>query len=148
VDYQVTKNKISNTQPGVFFYYIRITAPSPSFVIDINQTNDGSGNHGQVSLFHIQNDDPNQIILYTQSCTKYGKAQVTSIGPGDVKVQVTGATTGQTFILSLKYTPKSIEGSVAPNPPTVAYAFKALLGTTPVPGSTVNLNLVKKNIIG
>ena len=66
---------------------------------------------------------------------------------GDVKVQVTGAVTGQTYILSIKYAPKSIQGSVVPNPSTVQYFFKTLLGTTPVTGSTQSLNLMKKGIV-
>ena len=121
----------------MFFYYVKITAPSPSFIIDLNQTKDTSGNHSQVLLFHVQNDDPNQIILFNQNCVKYTKVQVTSIGPGDVKLQVTGATTGQFLILSVKYSPKSIEGSVAPNPTTVQYTFKTLLGVNVVGGHVV-----------
>jgi hypothetical protein len=126
---------------------VKVTAPSSSFVLDVNQIKDGSGNHAQVLLFHILNDDPGQVMLFTSSCAKYGKATVTSMGPSDVKVQVTGATAGQVYILSLKYSPKSVIGSVAPNPTTVLYTFKTLLGANPVSGSSQGLNLVKKNII-
>src|SRR5262249_6555899 len=136
INYTTKNGKISSTNPGVFFYYVKVTAPSSTFDIKVNETNDQAA----ISLFHAQNDSASQIILYDfSSCAKAKVTNtVTSTGPGTVTVHVSGATTGQVFILSIKYDAKTgIVNGPVPNPAIVNYTFN----TPIVPGSSQGLQL-------
>ena len=141
--YSLNNGKIaSNINPGVFFYYTNVTAPSASFTIDILQTTNNTADGG-IDLFAVQNNSSSQIILYNADCTNSNLGQVTSTAGGHVVISVTGATAGQKFIVSVKYSAKSIVGDSTPSPANAEYDWATELNNTPpaLPGTAVHLNL-------
>jgi hypothetical protein len=113
---------VSNAIPGVFFYYASIVAPSGSFTINVKQTNDGDLN----KLFSIQNTQ--NIRLTNASCGNVGCNGSMINNNKEAKIVVNGATTGATYIISVKYDVKSIIGAVyngADNKST--YTFKTYI---------------------
>ncbi|MGH2704783.1 MAG: hypothetical protein ACRDJ4_06750, partial [Actinomycetota bacterium] len=144
IDYLVKRNKISSVAPGVFFYYSKVTAPSSTFTIGIAQditTTVLSGGESQYYFGVLQD----QVRLFNADCTNSSLGTVggTSTQP---TIQVTGASAGQQFIVSVKYEANSIVGKPKPNPTTFHYAFVTYLNS---PGNIVDkdangLNLVKK----
>ena len=64
---------------------------------------------------------------------------------GIAHVTITGASAGQTFIVSVKYNAGSLVGQNAPtSPTTVHYDFKTKVGALVVAQDPDGLNLVKK----
>ena len=113
-----TGGTVYNAVPGVMFYYSYVVAPASSFTIDVKQTNDGDLN----KLFKIQN--LSQVRLTTDSCGSISFAgSLINNGTGSRYV-VTGATPGATYVVSLKYDVKSIQGAVYSGPDRVStYTF-------------------------
>ncbi len=146
---KLTCRTVNNAVPGVFFYYASIVAPSGSFTINVKQTNDGDLN----KLFSIQNAA--NIRLTNASCGNVSCTSTMITGDKEAKIVVNGATTGATYIISVKYDVKSIVGATYTGPDDKStYTFKsyvnnvlqpATVGTidalagcvdnTPVPGS-------------
>jgi hypothetical protein len=108
---------IKNTAPGVIFYYSGLQAPSANFTITIQQTNNSSNG---TPFFDVQQGD--QVTLYNADCSNSSLGTL-SVVNGQVTLTITGATTGQVFILGAKYSPKSVVGAPAPVPATVHYDF-------------------------
>ena len=108
---------IKNAAPGVFFYYSSLTAPSSSFTITIQQTNNSTNG---TPFFDVQQG--NQVTLYNANCTNSSLGTL-SVVNGQVTLTVTGATAGQGFVVGAKYTTKSVVGAPAPAPATVHYDF-------------------------
>lgn len=96
----------------------------------------------------------NQITLWDPNCGKFTDAGVMSgVNNSQGTLTITNATPGATYVLSVKYNPKSIQGntysgSVAP---TVTYRFSAsvdnlndlaLNNFVPVANSQTTINLV------
>ena len=113
-----TGGTVYNAVPGVMFYYSYVVAPASSFTIDVKQTNDGDLN----KLFKIQN--VSQVRLTTGSCGSISFAgSLINSGTG-ARYVVTGATPGATYVVSLKYDVKSIQGAVYSGPDRVStYTF-------------------------
>jgi hypothetical protein len=140
VYYGVKKSLIHNTHPGVFFYYTQVTAPSPTFTVDIMQTKDNVS----FPYFGVHQDgDPNQEMrLFDAYCVKIGLGTETS--PGQVSFNISGATPGQVFILSVKYETASLVGTVVSHPyPTVHFDFSTWIGGVKVDEDTNGLDLFK-----
>ena len=119
--YSYTKAKtVDNANPGVFFYYTRFKAPATSFRITVKQTKSHSG----FKLFRTQQ---NQIRLWASDCgTSYLQE---GVGGTEPYIYVTGAAPGATYVLSVKYDSKSIEGSTFSGAaPDVTYTFTAYTG--------------------
>jgi hypothetical protein len=132
-------SKIFNTQPGVFFYYINVTAPASSFTVDILQTIQTTGATGP--LFGIMS-----TMAYDSGCNtlKSTNAKVSGSAADDV-IMFSGATAGKMYVIAVKYSPKSIVGQPKPSPANITYLFEAKV--TP-PGTVVTtspqtLNLTK-----
>jgi hypothetical protein len=137
VNYSVSGGKISGTNPGVFFYFMQLNAPSASFDITVTQsTNSSSG-----SLFHVLNDSAGQVNLFDANCNSSSLGTVTSTSPNAVTIHVTGATAGQLLIVAVKYQTKSLIDTNAPSPANPTYTFATKLGTTTIIGSAQGLTL-------
>jgi hypothetical protein len=135
--YGVKSGKINNVAPGVLFYYTQVTAPSASFKIDINQTNDNAA----FPLFAVQ-----QVVIYTADCKRYQNATVSTTN-GVTTLNVSGATAGQIFIVSVKYNPGTVVGTTVGNGPTfpeVVYTYKTEINDVFVATSADSLTLKKK----
>jgi uncharacterized repeat protein (TIGR01451 family) len=133
--YQVKSNKINSLSPGVIFYYNTISAPGPSFILNVVQTNGLTWKPMLVQGI-------NQAILYTANCNKASGVTVTTTNyPYTVKFTVTGATPNATYYLGIKYTPSNLVGQVVQIPyPTNTYTWS----TTGQAGSTASIPVQPK----
>ncbi|WP_333667160.1 T9SS type A sorting domain-containing protein, partial [Flavobacterium sp.] len=131
----ITGGTVTNAVPGVMFYYSNVVAPAASFTIEVKQSNDGDLN----KLFQVHGYDKGslqQIRLYTSSCENVSfKASFISNGTG-AKYIVTGATPGATYIVSVKYNVKSIQGGVySGSDRTSKYTFACYLNGSGLPAA-------------
>ncbi|MBP6558441.1 MAG: T9SS type A sorting domain-containing protein, partial [Flavobacterium sp.] len=122
--YSASNGRIKVVTPGVFFYFTTIVAPSTNFSIKVTQTKGNSTSTNQYGLMAVHGT--NQITLWDPNCSKFTDAGVLS-GQNNSQgsLTITNAVPGATYVLSVKYNPKSIQGntysgSVAP---TVTYDF-------------------------
>ncbi|MBF6641154.1 T9SS type A sorting domain-containing protein, partial [Flavobacterium sp. J49] len=122
--YSASNGKIGVVTPGVFFYYTAVVAPSANFTIKVTQAKGNSTSANHYGLMAIKGS--NQIILWDPNCNKFTDAGVMSgTNNSQGSLTITNAVPGATYVLSVKYNPKSIQGntysgSVAP---TVTYNF-------------------------
>ena len=134
VEYSLKKDKVSQTNPGTFFYWVKVAvgAGASSAVVDQSLL---TGNFTRV--FSLGSGSQS---VYNAGCASVRGATATQAANGDVTVNWTAAA-GGTFYIGLKYSTSSIVGGAKPDPGTnVDYTF----ATTGVPGSTEGVRLSKK----
>ena len=130
LNYSVSGGKIkNNVTPGVFFYWVSVTAPAGNNTFTITQTI----TTGNFSTFF---DMASGSQVFSSNC---GSVPDTITQNGNTTTVSFNAPTAGTYIIGVKYDSKSVVGATAPNPTTVHYDY----ATTGVPGSTSGLNLVK-----
>jgi hypothetical protein len=121
--YNIQSNKINSIAPGVFFYYSKITAPAGSFTFQVQQSNTSTLNWGPIKI-----QDLGQAIVWKADCTRLQTTTATyNATSGTVTINVTGATTGATYYVGIKYDPASLVGKSAVGRPTVQYTFVSYL---------------------
>jgi hypothetical protein len=119
--YKPENGKVTVVTPGVFFYYTMFTAPSASFCVYINQSKEVAA----WKYFGVHQG--NQAYVYTAGCAPF--AQGSDLGNGLTRICVTGATAGNKYVIRVKYTSKSIEGSnIASDLATNEYKFWTTIG--------------------
>jgi hypothetical protein len=133
LNYSVSGGKIkNNVTPGVFFYWVSVTAPAGNNSFTITQTittGNFTGKFGTAS-------GPN---VFNANCGSVSSTITQNPTTGAVTLQFNAPVAG-TYILSVKYDSKSIAGLTAPSPTTtVHYDF----ATTGVPSSTSGIDLIK-----
>jgi uncharacterized repeat protein (TIGR01451 family) len=129
VNYSVSNGKIAQSiNPGVFFYYAKITTTVANTVVTVSESQNDAG-----ALFQIQKD---QARLYKGDCSSWTGGTLIN---GDTGASFTIATPG-TYIISIKYSTKSIAGTSAPTSDPVSYTFTA----TPPGASSSATVLLKK----
>jgi len=131
LDYAVKSGKVSSVAPGVFFYWVKVTAVAGSNTFTVDQAIT-TGNFD--SHFFSQ---ASGSFVYNSGCTKINSSISTSNGVTTVSFSASSA---GTYFIGIKYDSKSVEGFAAPTPTTVHYEFS----TVGVPGSTSGIDLVKK----
>jgi hypothetical protein len=131
IDYSVKGGKINSVAPGVFFYWIKVTAAAGSNTFSITQTIT-TGNFSTYFQFASGSG------AYTSSCGTIKSTRITQSG-GTVTVQFNAPTAG-TYIIGIKYNTGTVKGATAPNPSTVHYEF----ATTGQSGTTQGIDLKKK----
>ena len=132
VNYSVSGGVISNVNPGVFFYWVRVTASAGHNTFTITQTIT-TGNFNTFFDLHSGSN------VFDSGCNSV-HPNFTQTG-NTTTVTFTAATAG-TYFISLKGDPHPLVGQPAPSPTTtVHYNFT----TTGVPGSTSGLDLIKQN---
>ena len=131
LNYSVAGGKIKqNVTPGVFFYWVSVTAPAGNNVFTITQTIT-TGN------FNTFFNTASGSSAYNSNC---GSLSTTIAQNGNTTTVTFNAPAAGTYIIGIKYDSKSIVGAPAPSPgTTVHYNF----ATTGVPGSTSGLDLIK-----
>ncbi len=135
--YAAKSGKVTNATPGVFFYFSYITAPSPSFTIDIVQNNACGFNN-----FAIQQGT--QIYLYDMNCSNTIAGTQPSTGQG--RIVVTNAVIGAQYIISVKYDTKSVVGSTyTGTPPLCQYTFESKIGGVTVNSTVGKINFASNN---
>jgi hypothetical protein len=122
---------VSTVTPGVFFYWVKVTAAAGSNSFTINQTIT-TGNYDS----HFFSQAAGSFV-WDPNCNKVAVQSVTTSG-GVTTVTFTAASAG-TYFIGIKYDAKSVEGFTAPTPTTVHYDFS----TAGVPSSTSGIDLVK-----
>jgi hypothetical protein len=131
LNYSVAGGKIKqNVTPGVFFYWVSVTASAGNNSFTITQTIT-TGNFNTFFNFASGSN------VFNSSCNSVGS---TITQNGNTTTVMFNAPTAGTYIIGIKYDSKSIVGAPAPSPgTTVHYNF----ATTGVPGSTSGLDLIK-----
>jgi len=136
VQYSVKNGVISQENPGVFYYWVKVTAPAGNNTFVVNQSIT-TGNFS--TLFGITSGS----VVYNSSCTNvhgtFTQSSITNTTSGTVTVKFKASTAG-TYYIAIKFTTTGVAGQTAPAPTTVHYNYS----TTGVPGSTNGLNLKKK----
>ncbi len=136
VQYSVKNGAISQANPGVFYYWVKVTAPAGNNTFVVNQSIT-TGNFS--TLFGITSGS----IVYNSSCTNvhgtFTQSSITNTTSGTVTVKFNASTAGS-YDIAIKFTATSVTGKTAPTPSTAGYSYS----TTGVPGSTSGLNLKKK----
>jgi hypothetical protein len=135
INYTVKNGLINSTSPGVFFYWVKVTAVAGSNTFVVNQSIT-SGNFSK--LFAIASGS----TVYNSSCTNvHGMfSQTSTDGTSDTVTVTFKASTAGTYYIAIKFSTSTVVGKTAPNPTTVNYSYN----TTGVPGSTSSINLSKK----
>jgi hypothetical protein len=116
LNYSVRNGLISQVDPGVFFYWIKVDAVAGfnSFTIDQDIT---SGNFGTYFAKTAGS------ALWTSSCTKVNSASITQSdypANGDVTVSFTASSAG-TYIIGIKYDSGSVKGVGPPTGTGIAH---------------------------
>ena len=143
--YAVSNGIIANDQPGVFFYYDRITLKTGANTITINEiVKSGQGDN---YLLHILNDSTSQVNLFDNNCNVIGSATVTFNTANHtytvtITVNISG-TPAPFYVISAKYTPKTIVGQPAPSPSTLDYQFSTTVNGSLVAASTQDILGIK-----
>jgi len=115
---QISNNVISNIAPGVFFYFTKVTAPSSNFTVVIEQTKSSP----DVPFCELQQA---QVSLYDGTCSNVGNGVESD--PGQAQVDISGATAGQVFIISVKYSLKNLIGTTLPTSGVIHYDFRTYI---------------------
>jgi hypothetical protein len=128
VNYPSSRGNIGQgINPGKFFFWSTITTTVPNQVVTVTQTNTSTNN---AALFQIHQG---WARIYTGNCASWKAGTEINGGSG---ASFTVPTPG-TYIIGIKYDPKSLAGTKVPVPPTVTYSFATSLGGTT--GATVLL---------
>jgi hypothetical protein len=132
--YSSNAGVVTNVTPGKIFYYTKLVAPSSSFCVEVLQTNAVSG----FNLMTIHQE--NQISLYESGCFRVATGVMYTLGNG--RICISNAIAGTTYILSVKYDPKSIIGSILPGSPSVCmYGMESRINGVLVQGSQTSIAL-------
>ncbi len=132
LEYSVKSGKISQVNPGVFFYWVKVDATAGSNTFTINQTI----TTGNFNTYFSQAAGSN---VFTSSCTVVKPpASITTVN-GVTTITFDAATAGQ-YIIGIKYNASSVKGVTAPDPTTVHYQFQLDSLATSIQG----IDLVKK----
>jgi len=136
INYSVSGGNISSDNPGVFFYYEKVTITGGQ-TITVNQTSSQPAYRMQVL-----NSSTSQVQVYDASCNSVSAGTIT-LSDNGTTVTISGLPAG-TYIFSVKYTPKNLVGLPAPSPSTVNFTFSTALNGSTVSGSTQGISLVKQ----
>lgn len=165
VQYGIKGGKISQTNPGVFFYYTGASGAIKGADADNN------GQVDQISIKVDQSDDSSQIgaflptfrdvMLYkvndlnnngmidaddTVSTIRLTSSQVTIVtsgtDAGDVFVTFTPDAVDSMYLLSIKYSTGSVVGNSSAGLPTVEYTFSTQLQTGMAYGAPVETGTI------
>jgi hypothetical protein len=147
VHYAVSGGVITQgINPGVFFYYTKFTVPaSGSLVVHLNQSN--TPNLSGLLFGVAQAPATSQVSLFNGDCSTFAGTATIAIGgtnSSQVTVTYSGLTAGQTLIIGVKYSTKTIAGQTAPNTSTVHYTFTTTFdaSTTVIDTDPAGLDLV------
>jgi hypothetical protein len=120
VNYSLSGGRIGQgINPGVFFFYSKITTTLPNQVVTVSQSNTSTNN---TPLFGILNG---QAWLWSGDCSS--KIVGSTTGANDSGASFTVPTPGN-YIIGIKYQTKTIAGANAPVPADITYNFSTSLG--------------------
>jgi hypothetical protein len=132
IQYSVKANKISATNPGVFFYYTGLSQTiTGSGAVFIHQSDDSA----LVGPFSTTTNDVKLFRVTGTTCTQVQlQASQITINSGDVTVNIAAAApAGSYYVISVKYTTGAVVGTSLGNArPTVKYTFTTNVGGGPI----------------
>src|SRR5262249_1411256 len=131
VQYSVKSGKISQVNPGVFFYFVRVQATAGANTVTINQ----AITTGNFTTLFAQTAGSN---VFTAGCPAVHGAPFSQSG-GVTTIKFRAATAG-TYIIGVKYSTGGVVGQTAPSPSTVHYTFTEDSHSN----TTQSIDLVKK----
>ena len=134
LQYAVKSGKVSSVAPGVFFYWVKVTAVAGNNSFTINQAITSSNNN--FNHFFTQTSGS---FAYTSGCVKIN-ANISTSSSGVTTVSFNASSAG-TYIIGIKYDSASVKGFNAPSPNTTVHYTFTLGGS---PSSTQGLDLKKK----
>jgi hypothetical protein len=121
VNYSVSGGKIGQgINPGVFFFWTKITTTVPNQVVTVSQTNTSTNNS---PLFKIHQG---WIRLYAGDCSSWTTGTPNA---GNTGGSFTVPTPG-TWVIGIKYDVKSLAGTTPPVPADISFDFTTSLGGT------------------
>ncbi len=137
LEYSTKGATINQVNPGVLFYWVKVTGVAGANSLTITQTITSANNNFTKKLTVAAGSN-----VFNAGCTAVKGMKITqNTSTGTVTVTFTG-TAGATYYIGIKFDPKAVKGATAPSPnTTVQYQF----ATTGLPGSTNGLSLLKKN---
>ena len=118
MQYSLNGNYIANVTPGMVYFYTKVTVGAGE-TLTVEQSHTGSGS-GPL-LLHLGN----QARILTRSCslvTGWSATQDTTTGTVTFPALQPGS-----YIVQVKYAPKSLGGTPKPDPSTSYYTFVAAL---------------------
>ena len=133
LSYSVKSGVINQVAPGVFFYWVKVTAVAGTNIFTITETTTPQVLFKKFALANGGNN------VFNLSCNSLSETITQNPTTGTVTVTFTAPTAG-VYIISLKYDAGSVKGVAAPSPTTVHYDFT----TIGVAGSTDGLDLIKQ----
>jgi uncharacterized repeat protein (TIGR01451 family) len=141
--YMTKGTAINSVTPGTAHYYSTIVAPSASFTITVSQAVAPGSACAFPNWPPLALQNAAQANLYSASCGHLNTSNSFDPGTGTLTMSVTGATTGETLILGVKYNTSSLKGTNVCRPhPTETYTISDSTGSG---GSSDTLVLVPKN---
>jgi hypothetical protein len=93
-----------------------------------------------VPFFDVLNG---QVLVFNADCSPSSVATSTDAN-GQITIQMSGATAGHRYIISVKYSTNSITGVAVPSPASVHYDFRTLIGSTIVDRDASGVDLEPK----
>jgi hypothetical protein len=117
-------------------YYVRVTAPSTSFTVNIGQVVDRAG-------FRLFTVNTGGSVASGDNCVRV--ASVTTPSTGQARVSISRATTGRTYIIGVRYDTSPLVGYVTNGTLTANYTFSAKIGTQTLANSTSSVILYPNN---
>ncbi|MEN9951393.1 MAG: hypothetical protein RLY85_2145, partial [Bacteroidota bacterium] len=137
--YTVSKGKVSVVTPSSFMYYVKVTAPSSSFTVNISQTVSRTG-------FRLFTVNTGGSVVNGDNCVRV--TSVSSPSTGQARASVTRATVGRTYIIGVRYDTKSLVGYTTNGSLSANYTFSAKIGNNTVSNSTSTVTLYPNNCVG
>ena len=138
VNYSVKGGKISQLDPGVFFYFTEITATGTSLVATIEQTPPAG-----MDPFAIQN--ASNVRVFDSDCNAYSNFSISSLANGDVTVTINGTTAGDSYVISVKYETSSLKGDTPPlTDPSAPWNWATIVGGLTVDSDPDGIVLKRK----
>ena len=106
--------------PGKFFYWVKITTTTPNQVVTVSQSNTSTNNFPSIKI----HQDWQRV--YTGNCASFKTGTQIAGGAG---ASFTIATPGS-YIIGVKYDPKSLAGANVPVPSVITFTFTTSLGAS------------------
>jgi hypothetical protein len=118
VQYKVKNGKIGQENPGVFFYWVKVTAPAGNNTFLVNQSITTGNFNTLFALAYGSN-------VYNSSCKNaHGNFTQGTINNTTGTVTVTfNAPIAGVYYIGIKFSTSSVDGKTAPTPTTVGYSY-------------------------
>jgi hypothetical protein len=129
--YGIKDGKSGSVNPGVFFYFTKVTVASGD-TVKIDQTDGPS----PLPVFAVRD-----VSVYNSpSCAQFSKPSCGNVA-GDCTFTITFSGGGtRTFIIRVRYDSQSIgDANVCPNPPTEVSTFETLVNNTLTSGDSLTV---------